>query len=331
VNLVTGATGFIGSHLVKRLVREGYPVRALCRRGSEAKLPVAPAGTLEIAYGDLCNRDSLFAAMDGSTRVFHCAAHVSDWGSEETFFSANVQGTRWLLEAASAARVTRFVHLSSIAVFGTPSPPRFDDESPYGDSTDAYSRSKVESEKAAFAAATSGLAVTVLRPAVVYGPGGAWLEEPLRMIEQQRMFLLGGGAGTCHPCYVENLVDALLLAAGHPAAVGQGFIVGDGESITFSDYFNAVASIAGAPPVRRSIPVAAARATAAVLETAARVRGAQRRPLLTRTAIAMVTTKSEMSIEKIRSRLGWRPRYTFAAAVDELRRWYANLRRSTAD
>jgi nucleoside-diphosphate-sugar epimerase len=324
VNLVTGATGFIGRHLAKRLVREGKPVRVLCRKGSEAKLPEELAGKVEIRQGDLRDRDSLAAALRGATRVFHCAAHVSDWGTDESFFAANVQGTRSLLEAAREARIQRFLHLSSIAAFGTPAPEYFDDASGYGNSKDAYSRTKAEGEKVAFDFhRTSGLPVTVLRPAVVYGPGGTWLEEPLAMIEQGKMFLLGGGAGTCHPCYVENLVDAMVLAAEHPAAVGQGFIVADGESLTFRDYFNAVASIAGKPPIRRSIPLVAARAMATMLETAARVQHKQDRPLLTHTAIAMITAKSRMSIDKIRRELGWKPLYTFQEATEELRKWRA--------
>ena len=325
MNLVTGATGFIGRHLAKRLVREGKPVRVLCRKGSEGKLPKELARRVDVRQGDLRDRESLAAAMRGATRVFHCAAHVSDWGSDESFFAANVQGTRWLLEGAREARVGRFVHLSSIAAFGTPAPESFDDASEYGNSKDAYSRTKAEGEKVVFDFHRSaGLPVTVLRPAVVYGPGGTWLEEPLAMIEQGKMFLVGGGIGTCHPCYVQNLVDAVLLAAEHPAAVGQGFIVADGQSLIFRDYFNAVASIAGKPPITRSIPLVAARAMATMLEAAARVQRKQDRPLLTHTALAMITTRSRMSIDKIRRELGWKPPYTFQEAIEELRKWRAS-------
>ena len=323
MNLITGATGFIGGHLARRLVGEGQPVRVLCRAGSEKKLPPQVVANAEVARGDLRDRASLFAAAQGAHRVFHCAGHVSDWGADEAFLAANVEGTRSMLEAAREARVGRFVHLSSIAVFGTPAPPRFDDGSPYGRSRDAYSRTKVAGEKLAFAFHRDfGMPVTVLRPAVVYGPEGTWLEEPLAMIEQGRMFLLGRGEGTCHPCYIENLLDAMLLAASHPKAVGEGFIVGDGESISFREYFDAIASIAGKPPIRRSIPLFGARAAAAAFEAAARLGGQKSRPLLTATAIEMVCTRSEMSIAKIRSLLEWQPRYSFHAAIDDLRRWY---------
>jgi nucleoside-diphosphate-sugar epimerase len=323
VNLVTGATGFIGRHLATRIAREGWPLRVLCRTGSEGKLPAEVAAHAEIARGDLLDRASLFAATRGATRVFHCAALVSDWGRGDAFSAANVEGTCALLDAAVEAGVARFVHLSSIAAFGTPSPPYFDDDSPYGESADDYSRTKALGERAVFEAhRVRGLAAAVLRPAVVYGPGGTWLEEPLAMIEQGRMFLIGGGEGTCHPCYVENLVDAMLLAGNHPAAVGEGFIVGDGQAITFREYFDALASIAGRPKVARSIPLFAARAMASTLEAAARVRGSDRRPLLTHTAIAMVATKSRMSAEKIRRVLGWQPRWSFRTAIDALRAWY---------
>lgn len=323
MNLVTGATGFIGLHLARRLVAQGERVRVLCRPGSEAKLPADLARAVELAVGDLRDHASLEAAARGAARVFHCAGHVSDWGREDDFVAVNVVGTRLMLEAAQRARVQRFVHLSSIAVFGTPAPPRFDDRSPYGQSRDAYSRTKAEGEQAVFSFHRQrGLPATVLRPAVVYGPGGAWLEQPLSMIERGRMFLLGGGSGTCHPCYVENLLDAMLLAADHPAAVGEGFIVGDGESLTFREYFDALSSIAGKEPIRRSIPLGIARPLAKTLEAASRLMRRQQRPLLTATAIAMVTARSELTIAKIRDVLGYRPRYAFTDAIRELRAWY---------
>jgi nucleoside-diphosphate-sugar epimerase len=329
MNLITGATGFIGGHLARRLVHDGQPVRVLCRPGSDARLPAELAGRVEVAIGDLRDRGSLVRAARGTTRVFHCAGHVSDWGSDETFHAINVQGTRWLLEAAKAGGAGRVVHLSSIAVFGTPAPAYFDDESPYGAGDDGYSRTKIEGEKLVVALERElDLPVAILRPAVVYGPGGTWLEQPLRMIEDHAMFLLGGGRGTCHPCYIANLVDAIVVAAEHPGAVGQGFIVADGEAISFRDYFAAVASIAGEPAVERSIPLAVGHAMAWLLEASARVTRSAHRPLLTRAALAMVTAHSRMSSEKIRRVLGFRPRYTFEAAIEELRAWYAVNRRA---
>jgi len=318
IDLVTGATGFIGSHLAERLLRQGRVVRALCRAGSEEKLPHEVASRPQIARGDLRDPLSLRAAVAGAQRVFHCAGHVLDWGAEEDFVEMNVRGTRWLLEAARDARVERVIHFSSIAVFGTPSPRRFDDESPYGASRDLYSRTKVEAELAARAFAEQGLSVTILRPAVVYGRRGKWLEEPLSRIAQGKMFLLGGGDGTCHPCYIENLLDATLLVAEHPRAVGEAFIVADDDPVSFRAYFDAVAALAGRPLVRRSIPIGAARVLASAFELAARATRSRERPLLTHAAVDMVTTTSELSMRKIKERVGFRPRYDFTQAMCEL-------------
>lgn len=326
-DLVTGGTGFIGQHLVRRLLQEGRQVRVLCRSGSENKLPPELRTRAELFGGDLRDRESLMRAAQGAARVFHCAGHVLDWGTAEQFQGTNVEGTRWLLEASHAAGAKRFVHLSSIAAFGTPAPRSFDDASPYGESADLYSRTKAEGEQVVFGFGVEhGLPVTVLRPAVVYGSGGSWLEEPLKMIEQGKMFLLGGGTGTCHPCYIENLIDAMLLAAEHPKAVGRGYIVADDHPISFREYFNAVAQVAGRGPVKRSIPLALARLIATGCEVVAKSTRSESRPLLTHTAIAMVTTPSRMSMQRIKDELGWTPRYSFQAAVEELRQWYVRER-----
>lgn len=323
LDLVTGATGFIGRHLVRRLLSQGRRVRLLCRAASVSRLdPGARAGA-EVALGDLRDGDAAARAVRGAARVFHCAGHVSDWGTEAQFVAVNVGGTERLLAACRGEPLRRFVHLSSIAVFGVPSPPSFDDDSPYGPGRDPYSRTKIAGEQAALRASREhGIPVTVLRPAVVYGPLGTWAEEPVAMIRRDRMFLLGGGRGTCHPCYVENLVDAMLLAADHPAAVGRAYIVADDEPIPFAEYFNHLSRIVGKGPIRRSIPLGVARTMATAMEAYARVRGGEARPLLTHTAIDMVTAVSALSTRKIREELGFRPRYGVAAAMAELEDWF---------
>ena len=322
LDLVTGASGFIGRHLVRRLISQGCRVRVLCRSGSVARLGPETRGVAEIVEGDLRDDEAVRRATRGVRRVFHCAGHVSDWGSEEQY-AVNVVGTQRMLDAACEQGVGRFVHMSSIAVFGVPAPPSFDDASPYGAGRDPYSRTKIASERAALRAhEEKGLPVTVLRPAVVYGPMGTWAEEPVSMIRRGRMFLLGGGKGTCHACYVENLVDAIVLAAEHPAAVGQAYIVADDEPISFADYFNHLSRIVGEGPVRRSMPLPLARAMATGFETIARLRGSRARPLLTHVAIDMVTARSRMSMRKIREELGFTPRYTVSSAMQELERWF---------
>lgn len=323
-DLVTGATGFIGSHLAERLLATGRPVRVLCRKESRAKLLPSIVAKAEIAEGDLRDRDSLVEATKGIERVFHCAGHVLDWGAPRDFDDANVRGTEWLFEGAAEARVKRFVHFSSIAVFGTPSPPHMSDDAGLGRAPkDSYTRTKIEGERIAERFGKQGMEVVILRPAVVYGPRGTWLEEPLAMIEQNKMFLLGGGVGTCHPCYIENLLDATLLVAKDDRAVGRAYTVADDDPITFKRYFDGIAQIAGKPPIARSIPLAIARMTAGAMELGAKAFRSSSRPLLTQTALDMVTTKSTLSMDRIKKELGFVPRHDFDSAVKALRGWYA--------
>jgi nucleoside-diphosphate-sugar epimerase len=321
--LVTGASGFIGRHLARRLLSEGRDVRVLCRPGSAGKLDRETRARAQLAEGDLRDEASIRRALRGVGRVFHCAGHVSDWGTEEEFTAVNVAGTERLLEASCGEEIDRFVHLSSISVFGIPSPPSFDDDSPYGEGRDLYSRTKIAGERVALRYHRERqLPVVALRPAVVYGPGSGWVEEPIAMIRAGRMFLLGGGEGTCHPCYIENLLDAMALAAEHPAAVGKAYVVADDEPIPFAEYFNHLARLAGKGPIRRSIPIAAARAMASGFERWATLRRSRTRPLLTHAAIDMVVARSRMSMYKIRRELGFQPRYDVATAMAELERWY---------
>jgi nucleoside-diphosphate-sugar epimerase len=141
----------------------------------------------------------------------------------------------------------------------------------------------------------------------------------MRMMKKGAFVLIGRGAGTCHPCYIENLLDAVLLVAEHPGAVGQGFLVADDDPISFREYFSALASLCGTRAPRRSIPVSLARAIAVGLEGVARLVSAEGRPLLTQTAIDLVTTESRVSIRKVREELGFVPRYSFREAILELR------------
>ncbi len=324
-DLVTGASGFIGRHVARRLLATGRAVRVLCRPESLPKLDAETRSRAEIVEGDLRDPGAVLRSARGVGRVFHCAGHVSDWGADQEFTAVNVDATARLLEAARVAGPTRFVHLSSIAVFGTPSPPSFDDGSPYGPGRDPYSRTKIAGERLVLRAHVEhGLPVAVLRPAVVYGPMGSWAEIPVAMIRRGRMFLLARGEGTCHPCYVENLVDAMLLVGEDPRAVGNAYIVGDDEPMSFAEYFDHLARIVGKPPIRRSIPLPVARAMATAFEAAARLRGSGSRPLLTHAAIDHVTARSRMSMRKIREELGYVPRYGVAAAMAELERWFAS-------
>ncbi len=241
--LVTGATGFIGGRLVERLTFEhDAEVRALVHDWRHAVwISRVPAKLIE---GDVTRRDSLDQAMAGCEVVFHCAANG---GTPETCWEINVEGTQHILQAAQNAGVQQVVYLSSIAVHG-PSLPEIANEtaplvrtgSPYGDSKVA-----AEEEIASFTREHS-LSVVILRPTYVWGPRGQWYTVyPVRQILAGTWQLVDDGLGTCHAVYIDNLVDAMLLAGQSPVEPGEAFIITDDQPCTWAEFFMEYARMVG--------------------------------------------------------------------------------------
>lgn len=256
--LITGVTGFIGSHVAKRLALDKrVAVRGLARDPAKAQ-EIIRLG-VEIVTGDLRNPASLERAVRDCSVVINSAAQVASVSERKTFEDSNVAGTENLLRASVAAGVRRFVHLSSVAVFGLTAAGEVDDRSPVNHSGDPYCDTKVDSEEIVLRFHREGrLAVTVLRPSVVYGPGSThWTVIPLKRIKKGKMFLFGGGRATLNYVYIDNLVDAILLATEDDRALGKTFIVNDGTT-TWRQYFDAHARMAGKKSVP-SIPLWTAR------------------------------------------------------------------------
>jgi nucleoside-diphosphate-sugar epimerase len=243
--LLTGATGFIGGHVARRLLaQKDVVVRALARNPAKAE-HLEKLGA-EVVKGHLGDFAALERAAGGCSIVIHAAAQVSSVPARETFVESNVEGTERLLRAASEAGVERFVHISSIAAFGLPLSGETDDGSPRATCGDPYCDTKYLAEEAVFrGGAERHLPVVILRPSSVYGPGSThWSVIPLKRVKKGKMFLVDGGRGTLNYVYIENLVDAILLAAEHQRAPGQAFIVNDGAT-TWRDFFGAYARMAG--------------------------------------------------------------------------------------
>lgn len=236
--------------MARRLRSEtGAVVRGLARNPSKAQ-ELAKLG-VEVVPGELGDFASIERAVDGCSVVIHAAAQVSSVPSRATFQESNVTGTENLLRAAAAGGVSRFIHLSSIAVFGLATSGEVTDHSPRGHSGDPYCDTKFEAEEKVFRAQRDGLLpITILRPSAVYGPGSAhWSIIPLKRIKKGKMLLFNGGRGLLNYVYIDNLVDAIFLAAVDDRAPGEAFIVNDG-AVPWRDFFGALARMTG----RNSIP-----------------------------------------------------------------------------
>jgi UDP-4-keto-D-QuiNAc 4-reductase len=267
--VVTGATGFVGAALLRRLaVAEGRAVRGVARR--DAPVPGARDAVI-VGLGDFTPQTDWSAALRGAAAVVHCAArvHVMDDRAAdplEAFRRMNVEVTLALARQAVASGVRRFVFVSSIKVNGESTPPgrpftATDEPAP----SDPYGISKLEAERQLQALGRdTGLEVVVVRPPLVYGPGvranfaammravAAGVPLPLGRVDNRRSLVA-----------LDNLVDLLTVCLDHPAAAGRGFLVSDGEDLSTTDLLRRLGQALGRParllPVPASWLLAAAR------------------------------------------------------------------------
>jgi acetylornithine/succinyldiaminopimelate/putrescine aminotransferase/nucleoside-diphosphate-sugar epimerase len=326
VCLVTGASGFIGGRLVERLAQEGYPVRCLVRESSDtSQLERLDA---QIAVGDLARPRSLAHAVDGCSYVFHCGALVSDWATTQEITRTNVEGTRNLLEAAVGASVRRFVHFSTTDVYGHPSADAAVEEGYEATRfRNWYAQTKLEAESEVRRAQTThALDAVILRPATVYGPGSTdVVGEIARAIRARSMLLVGNGEAIAGLLYVDNLLDAAVLALRRDAAGGQAFNVSDGLDVTWREFTDGLAEGLGCSKVRWSIPYWMAHGVGFSLEHGYRAlrktTGLKSSPLLSRQAVHVLGRNQDFSNRKARETLGWEPRVDYTTGLEATLAW----------
>ncbi len=325
VCLITGATGFIGGHLAERLAREGHQVRCLVRASSDTSL--LEKLDVEIAVGDLTSARSLAGATRGCRYVLHCGALVSDWETTSEIARINVQGTENLLAASVGASVRRFIHFSTTDVYGYPGSVAVDESHTSSRFRNWYAQSKLGAEgEVRRAAAAYDLDAVILRPATVYGPRSIEVVgEMARAIRGGNMLLVDGGRANAGLCYVENLIDAALLALRHDAAPGHAFNVTDGLDITWKQFTDGLAAGLGCPQVRWSMPYWIANAVGFSLEHGYRLLRRTTRletpPLLSRQAVHVMGRNQDFSNRKARELLGWKPLVDYPTGLEATIAW----------
>ena len=325
VCLITGATGFIGGRLVRRLVDEGNQVRCLVRPSSDTSH--LDELDVEIAVGNLTDARSLARAADGCRYVFHCGALVSDWATAEEITRTNVAGTRNLLQASVDASVRRFIHFSTTDVYGYPGGVAIDETHIPTRFRNWYAETKLAAEaEVRRVAGAHALGAVILRPSTVYGPGSIEVVgEIARAIRNRSMLLINRGRAVAGLCYVDNLIDAALLALHHEAAPGHAFNVSDGLDITWKQFTDGLAEGLGCSQARWSMPYWMAHGIGFSLEHAYRVLRKTTRlttpPLLSRQAVHVLGTNQGFSNRKAREMLGWEPRVSYAAGLEATLAW----------
>ncbi len=323
--LITGASGFLGGRLAQRLVAGGHRVRCLVRAGSDTSR--LEALNVDLALGDLTAPASLAQAVDGARLVFHCAALVSDWATVEEIRRVNVAGTRALLEACAASSVGRVVHLSTTDVYGQQRRTSVDESHVARRFSNWYAQTKLEGEAEVHRVAReTGLDVAILRPATIYGPGSKEVVgEIARALVGGHMLLINGGRAIAGLCYVDNVVDAAVLAAFGEHAGGETFNVTDGLAVTWREFTDGLARGLGCAPARWSLPYWAAQAIGFSLEHGYRIlrrtTGLRTKALLSRQAVAVLGIDQDFSNRKLRETLGWEPNIDYATGLAETVAW----------
>ncbi len=318
--LVTGATGFVGSAVARALSRAGWQVRALVRAGSDRRNLRDFA--VEIATGDLTDRSSLDAALDGCEALFHVAAEYRLWTPEPgLLYRTNVEGTRHILDAARRTRVARIVYTSSVATVGLPpdgSPGREDTPVTLEDMIGHYKRSKFLAEQLVREHARAGVPVVIVNPSTPIGPGDL-KPTPTGQI------VVDAARGRM-PAYVDtglNIVHVDDVAAGHLEALergrpGERYILG-GENLTLREILVAITRLVGRSPPRIRLPHAAILPLAFLSEGWARLSGRPTR--VTLEGVRMARRRMYFSSDKAVRELGYRWRAP-AAAFEDAVRWF---------
>jgi sterol-4alpha-carboxylate 3-dehydrogenase (decarboxylating) len=317
--LVTGAAGFVGSHLVRRLVAAGHDVVATDLR-PRADLP-AP-----VQVADITDVEAMRRLVVGVEVVFHTASMVqTSWTHIELLKAVNHGATESLLGLSVAAGVARFIYVSSASVVYAGADILGGDESlPYATRTQSpYSDSKIEAEKAVLAAGSAEFRTISIRPHVVYGPGdGRFMPNILSRARAGTLRVgVGRGRKLSDFTYIDNLIDALVLAdtrlAADASLTGRAYFVSNGDPMGFWDFIDLVLTGIGRPPIRGRVPYALAYGIAALVEWFRSLKG--RKPGtedgFTRYAVRYMCTHHYFDISRARRELGYEPRISTPEGV----------------
>ncbi len=327
--LVTGGTGFIGSHLAEQGRRRGAEVVVLGlteRPEERANAALLSSLGVEVLPGSITDADLCRRAAQGATHIFHLAVAMREGGRSDEFFeSINLDGTRHLLQAATAERVERFVYCSTIGIYGHRAPGVTREESPLSPGN-IYERTKVTAERLVRDFAENcGLSAVVLRPADVYGPRDQRLLKLFRGVSRGRFPLFGSGSGRRHMVYVDDVVSAFFNACEREAAVGEGLIVAGPRACTLRELLDEVTAATGSSRYGIRLPLAPMLALAAVVEDVCASLAID--PPIYRRRMDFFHSDSEFDTSKARRVLGWEPKVDLGEGI---RRTLEDYRRSGA-
>ena len=324
LNVITGGTGLLGSHIAEALVARGERVRAVVRSPRSAGF-LRQLG-VEVAQADLLDAASLGPALTGADIVYHCAARVGNWGAWKQFQADVVETTCNLLQACTKAKVGRLLHVSSVSAYGHPRVPQtgtIAEDAPLGQRLgflDHYSRTKAEAERLVRAYRGD---VTIVRPSWIFGPrdrnGFPRLAQALR---DGWVSIVGDGTNLLNIVYAADAAEGAVRAANYPGGVGQAYNLCSEGVITQRAFFDCLTDGLGLPHIRKHASVRLAHLGGLFGEIVGRVFRWKRSPHVTRYGTGLLTRSTRYSIAKARTELGWEPTTSPEEGLRQTLEWF---------
>lgn len=321
--LVTGASGFVGTHLVRQLVNDGHTVYSLVRATS--KIEELQKLDIELIYSDVREKTSLeniFRSYPEIDTVFHLASLLTPVNvSDSIYWDINYQGTQNLLEVCQNAKLRAFVHCSTVGVIG-PLPEIPADETSRCAPDSNYGESKYKAELLVLEYHKNfDFAVTVVRPAWIYGPGDRRTYKFFRMVAKGRFFIIGDGQTRLSPVYVDDVVRGLILCAEQiKNAAGKVFIVSGEKSVTLEYLASTIAQETGTSILPFKIPAGIAQVGAVMCEKLCKLLGIE--PPIHRRRLDFFLRDQAFDISKIQNALGYQPQVDVPTGVKKTVSWY---------
>jgi len=322
--LVTGASGFLGGHLVEEMSSRNYNVIGMVRETSDTSF-LRSLG-VELRVGDLTVPESLSRVAEKIDIVIHLAAYYTFFGKKEMYKKVTVEGTRHLLEASLKNGVKRFIYCSSTEAIGPVEKPPAKEDSPPNPSYE-YGRSKLEAEKIVREYGEKGMEYTILRPSGIYGPRNVndvsyWFMTAFAKNAFPTRIMVGDGRNLIQFAHVKDVVQGFLLVLEKPEiSRNQTYFISEDKAYTYLEVYKILSELCNRAPPRIHVPPILAKSLVAPVELFNRLRGKIDFTWKTST-VNDLTSNRAYSVSKAMKELGFKPKYDLKTGLKETIEWY---------
>lgn len=322
--LVTGASGFLGGHLIEEMSSRNYDFIGMVRKDSDTNF-LKSLG-VELRVGDLTAPESLIQATKNIDIVIHLAAYYTFFGKKELYKKVNVEGTRYLLEASLKNGVKRFIYCSSTEAIGTVEKPPAKEDSPPNPSYE-YGKSKLEAEKIVREYGEKGMEYTILRPSGIYGPRNVedisyWFIIAFAKNALPTRIIVGSGKNLIQFAHVKDVVQGFLLTLEKPEiSKNQTYFISEDRAYTYLEVYKILSELFNRGPPKIHVPPILAKTIVAPVDFFNRLRG--RVDFTWRiSTVNDLTSNRAYSINKAMEELGFKPKYDLKTGLKETIEWY---------